>query len=55
MLPQAWPAPLFRIHGSPPNRRVTGRYLSNGCVQMLKAEALVLYNRVPVGTQVRLR
>ncbi|WP_296418835.1 L,D-transpeptidase [Pseudooctadecabacter sp.] len=46
---------LLRIHGSPPNRRVTGRYLSNGCVQMLNAEALDLYNRVPVGTRVRLR
>lgn len=46
---------LLRIHGSPPNRRVTGRYLSNGCVQMVNAEALDLYNRVPVGTTVRLR
>ncbi len=41
----------FRIHGTPEWHSI-GRYASSGCIRMLQHDAIDLYNRVPVGTQV---
>ena len=42
---------LFRIHGTNEPRSI-GRAVSSGCIRMLNADVIDLYNRVPVGTKV---
>jgi lipoprotein-anchoring transpeptidase ErfK/SrfK len=42
---------LFRIHGTNEPRSI-GRAVSSGCIRMLNADVIDLYNRVPIGTKV---
>ena len=42
---------LFRIHGTNEPRSI-GKAVSSGCIRMLNADVIDLYNRVPVGTKV---
>ncbi len=42
---------LYRIHGTNEPRSI-GTAVSSGCVRMLNADVIDLYNRVPVGTKV---
>jgi hypothetical protein len=42
---------LYRIHGtSEPN--TIGKHVSSGCIRMLNADAIDLYNRTHIGTKV---
>jgi len=41
----------LRIHGTPKPQTVAAR-VSNGCVRMINAHVIDLYNRVPTGTRV---
>jgi lipoprotein-anchoring transpeptidase ErfK/SrfK len=45
---------LYRIHGTNEPRSI-GRAVSSGCIRMLNADVIDLYNRVPVGTKVVVR
>ena len=41
----------YRIHGT--NQPATiGKHVSSGCIRMLNADAIDLFNRIPVGTKV---
>jgi lipoprotein-anchoring transpeptidase ErfK/SrfK len=42
---------LYRIHGTFEERSI-GRAVSSGCIRMLNADVIDLYERVPVGTKV---
>jgi lipoprotein-anchoring transpeptidase ErfK/SrfK len=42
---------LYRIHGTAEERSI-GRAVSSGCIRMLNADVIDLYDRVPVGTKV---
>jgi lipoprotein-anchoring transpeptidase ErfK/SrfK len=42
---------LFRIHGTN-NARSIGGAVSSGCIRMLNADVVDLYDRVPIGTPV---
>jgi lipoprotein-anchoring transpeptidase ErfK/SrfK len=42
---------LFRIHGTNEPRSI-GRAVSSGCIRMLNADVIDLYDRVPIGTKV---
>jgi lipoprotein-anchoring transpeptidase ErfK/SrfK len=42
---------LYRIHGTNEPRSI-GRAVSSGCIRMLNADVIDLYNRVPIGTRV---
>ena len=42
---------LYRIHGTNEPQSI-GRAVSSGCIRMLNADVIDLYNRVPVGTKV---
>ncbi len=42
---------LYRIHGTNEPRSI-GRAVSSGCIRMLNADVIDLYERVPVGTKV---
>lgn len=42
---------LYRIHGTNEPRSI-GKAVSSGCIRMLNADVIDLYNRVPVGTKV---
>jgi len=41
----------FRIHGTTQPNSI-GRSVSNGCIRMLNAHVIDLYQRVPIGTKV---
>lgn len=41
----------YRIHGTPEYWKI-GEYVSSGCIRMVNQDAIDLYDRVPVGTQV---
>ncbi|MEP0942511.1 MAG: L,D-transpeptidase [Rhizobiaceae bacterium] len=43
---------LYRLHGTPEWRSI-GRSTSSGCIRLLNQDAIDLFNRVPVGTRVR--
>jgi hypothetical protein len=42
---------LYRIHGT--NEPNTGKAVSSGCIRLLNEDVFDLYNRVPVGTVVK--
>ena len=42
---------LFRIHGTNEPNSI-GRAVSSGCIRMLNADVIDLYDRVPIGTKV---
>ncbi len=42
---------LYRIHGTNEPRSI-GTAVSSGCIRMLNADVIDLYNRVPIGTKV---
>jgi len=42
---------LYRIHGTNEPQSI-GRAVSSGCIRMLNADVIDLYNRVPTGTRV---
>jgi lipoprotein-anchoring transpeptidase ErfK/SrfK len=42
---------LYRIHGTS-NPASIGKHVSSGCIRMLNADAIDLYNRTPLGTKV---
>ncbi len=42
---------LYRIHGTAEENSI-GRAVSSGCIRMLNADVIDLYERVPVGTKV---
>ena len=42
---------LYRIHGTNEPRSI-GRAMSSGCIRMLNADVIDLYDRVPTGTKV---
>ncbi len=42
---------LYRIHGTAEPRSI-GRAVSSGCIRMLNADVIDLYDRVPMGTKV---
>jgi lipoprotein-anchoring transpeptidase ErfK/SrfK len=42
---------LYRIHGTTEPRSI-GRAMSSGCIRMLNADVIDLYDRVPTGTKV---
>ena len=42
---------LYRIHGTTEPRSI-GKAMSSGCIRMLNADVIDLYDRVPVGTRV---
>ncbi len=42
---------LYRVHGTAEQRSI-GRAVSSGCIRMLNADVIDLYDRVPVGTRV---
>ena len=42
---------LYRIHGTNEPRSI-GRAVSSGCIRMLNADVIDLYDRVPIGTKV---
>ena len=42
---------LYRIHGTNEPQSI-GRAVSSGCIRMLNADVIDLYDRVPVGTKV---
>jgi lipoprotein-anchoring transpeptidase ErfK/SrfK len=42
---------LWRIHGTSAPGSI-GRAVSNGCIRMLNADVLDLYDRIPLGTEV---
>ena len=42
---------LYRIHGTAEPRSI-GRAVSSGCIRMLNADVIDLYERVPTGTKV---
>ena len=44
----------YRIHGTIDNLSI-GRASSAGCIRLFNQDAIDLYNRVPLGTQVRVR
>ncbi len=41
----------YRIHGTP-EYWLIGEYVSSGCIRMVNQDAIDLYERVPIGTQV---
>ncbi|MFN7001974.1 MAG: L,D-transpeptidase [Roseinatronobacter sp.] len=41
----------YRIHGTPEYWKI-GEYVSSGCIRMVNQDAIDLYGRVPIGTQV---
>ncbi len=41
----------YRIHGTPEYWKI-GEYVSSGCIRMVNQDAIDLYERVPIGTQV---
>jgi lipoprotein-anchoring transpeptidase ErfK/SrfK len=43
----------YRIHGTQDTRKI-GRRSSNGCIGLFNEQVEELYERVPVGTQVKL-
>ena len=43
---------LYRIHGTNEPQTI-GRNVSSGCIRMINQDAIHLYNRVPIGTEVR--
>ena len=43
---------LFRIHGTIEPHTI-GQSVSSGCIRMINQDAIDLYNRVPVGTEVK--
>ena len=45
---------LYRIHGTAEPRSI-GRAVSSGCIRMLNADVIDLYDRVPIGTRVVVR
>jgi lipoprotein-anchoring transpeptidase ErfK/SrfK len=45
---------LYRIHGTAEVRSI-GRSVSSGCIRLLNADVIDLYDRVPIGTQVVVR
>ena len=45
---------LYRIHGTFEPRSI-GRAVSSGCIRMLNADVIDLYDRVPIGTRVVVR
>jgi lipoprotein-anchoring transpeptidase ErfK/SrfK len=42
---------LYRIHGTNEPRSI-GRAVSSGCIRLLNADVIDLYDRVPIGTRV---
>jgi lipoprotein-anchoring transpeptidase ErfK/SrfK len=42
---------LYRIHGTNEPLSI-GKAVSSGCIRMLNADVIDLYNRVPIGTKV---
>jgi hypothetical protein len=42
---------LYRIHGTNEPRSI-GQAVSSGCIRLLNADVIDLYDRVPVGTRV---
>ena len=42
---------LYRIHGTNEPQSI-GRAVSSGCIRMLNADVIDLYDRVPIGTRV---
>ena len=42
---------LYRIHGTNEPMSI-GKAVSSGCIRMLNADVIDLYNRVPIGTKV---
>ncbi len=42
---------LYRIHGTNEPKSI-GTAVSSGCIRMLNADVIDLYNRVPIGTKV---
>ena len=45
---------LYRIHGTSSPASI-GKAVSSGCIRMINADVADLYDRVPIGTQVRVR
>jgi lipoprotein-anchoring transpeptidase ErfK/SrfK len=45
---------LYRIHGTAEVWSI-GRAVSSGCIRLLNADVIDLYNRVPTGTRVVVR
>ena len=45
---------LYRIHGTAEPQSI-GRAVSSGCIRMLNADVIDLYDRVPIGTKVVVR
>ncbi|GJD94671.1 hypothetical protein OCOJLMKI_1874 [Methylobacterium iners] len=45
---------LFRIHGTNEPEKI-GQAVSSGCIRMLNADVVDLYDRVPIGTKVVVR
>jgi lipoprotein-anchoring transpeptidase ErfK/SrfK len=45
---------LYRIHGTNEPHTI-GRAMSSGCIRMLNADVIDLYDRVPIGTKVVVR
>jgi lipoprotein-anchoring transpeptidase ErfK/SrfK len=45
---------LFRIHGTIEPETI-GKSVSSGCIRMINQDAIHLYDRVPVGTTVKVR
>lgn len=45
---------LYRIHGTAEPRSI-GRAVSSGCIRLLNADVIDLYERVPIGTRVVVR
>ena len=43
---------LYRIHGTVEPYTI-GQSVSSGCIRMINQDAIDLYNRVPLGTQVK--
>ncbi len=43
---------LYRLHGSPEWKSI-GKSMSSGCIRFLNQDVIDLFNRVPVGTRVR--
>jgi lipoprotein-anchoring transpeptidase ErfK/SrfK len=43
---------LYRLHGTPEWRSI-GKSMSSGCIRFLNQDVIDLFNRVPVGTRVR--
>ena len=43
---------LYRLHGTPQWESI-GKSMSSGCIRFLNQDVIDLFNRVPVGTRVR--